>query len=93
MAPDGSSSRVRALIDSGSSASLISEQLVQSLRLNRTKQKVSVTGIGGVSPNVDIESVTNFKICPTSGVKRPIGLLALVVPSDLPASYVPINKK
>ena len=43
MAPDGSSSNVRALINSGSTASFISERLVQSLRLNRTNQKVYVT--------------------------------------------------
>ena len=49
IAPNDLSVRVRALLDSGSSASLISERIVQSPRLSCTKQKVSVSGIGGIS--------------------------------------------
>ena len=43
---DGREIRLRALIDSGSEATLISERAVQSLRLRRQKTKIKITGIG-----------------------------------------------
>ena len=65
LASDGSSVKTRALLDSRSSASFILERLVQSLRLNRTKQRVSVSGIGGISLPQPILSVTmQFQNCP-----------------------------
>ncbi|XP_029169628.1 uncharacterized protein LOC114939494 [Nylanderia fulva] len=42
----GEQSRVRALIDQGSEISLISERIVQQLRLPRTKSSLSLIGIG-----------------------------------------------
>ena len=65
LASDGSSVKTRALPDSRSSASFILESLVQSLRLNHTKQRVSVSGIGGISLPQPIRSVTmQFQNCP-----------------------------
>ena len=96
LASDGSSVKTRALLDSGSSASFISEKLVQSLRLNRTKQRVSVSGIGGISPPQPIRSVTSFKIVPIGIRANAINITALVVPrviSDLPVSPVPFDPK
>ena len=96
IAPDGSSLKVRALLDSGSSASFVSERLVQSLHLGRTKQKVSVSGIGGVSPDVAVKSVASFKIAPTTDEGRTVTITALIVPRvvrDLPTAPIPFNAK
>ena len=96
MAPNGLSVRVRALLDSGSSASFISERLVQSLRLSRTKQKVSVSGIGGVSPDMSIQSIASFKISPITPKERTIDVTALIVPRvirDLPIFPIPFDTK
>ncbi|XP_076660110.1 uncharacterized protein LOC143363398 [Halictus rubicundus] len=42
----GRRTTVRALLDQGSAATLISERIAQLLRLNRTRQLIRVTGIG-----------------------------------------------
>ena len=89
LASDGSSFKTRALLDSGSFTSFISKKLVQSLSLNRTKQRVSVSVIGGISPPQLICSVTSFKIAPIGIRANAINITALVVPcviSDLPVS-------
>ena len=49
IAPDGSSVEARALVDNASSASFVSERLVQILSLPRFNEHVRVSGIGGVS--------------------------------------------
>ncbi len=46
--PDGSSVGARVLLDNASSASFISERLVQSLSLHRVSQQIGVSGIGGL---------------------------------------------
>ena len=61
-APDGSSVETRALLDSASSASSVSECLVQSLSLPRTSQNVRVSGIGGLSHDSPIQYISNVKI-------------------------------
>ena len=60
--PDGSSLKARALLDSGSSASFVSERVVQTLRLPRIKQNVSVSVMGGASTQINVSSSTQFKI-------------------------------
>ena len=47
LGPDGTTSQVRALLDSASSASFISERLTQHLRLSRHHYGTKVSGIGG----------------------------------------------
>ena len=96
MGPSGSPFKARALIDSGSSSFLVSKRIAQSLRLTQVKQKVSVTGIGGGSADMKVESVSSFDICSTSGVKTPISIMALIVPrivNDLPTVSIPLNEK
>ncbi|XP_029055098.2 uncharacterized protein LOC114882376 [Osmia bicornis bicornis] len=48
----GRSVKLRALIDTGSEATFISERAAQSLRLSRRKVKIRVTGIGDQCANV-----------------------------------------
>ena len=94
--PNGSFMKIRALLDSGSSASFISERVVQSLRLQRIKQGVSVSGIGGSPLEMKINTVTTFKLHPVVGKKGSIDVTALVVPrvtSDLPTTSIPFDRK
>ena len=94
--PHGSPLKVRALLDSGSSASFVSERLVQALRLVRTRQKISVSGIGGISPATSVQSVANIKISPVTSNGKAIEVTALILPRvvrDLPTCPVPIDSR
>ena len=51
--PSGKLEKCRALLDTGSDSSFISEQCVQKLTLPRRKSKIGVTGISGNSTVVD----------------------------------------
>ena len=67
VAPDGSSTQARALLDNGSSAYFVSvERLVQSMCLPCTSQSVNISGIAGHSPIYPTKSIANFKITPIS---------------------------
>ena len=48
-APDGSSVKARALLDSASSASFISERLAQSLSLPHSPHSARISGVGPIS--------------------------------------------
>ena len=50
-APDGSSVKARAILDSVLSASIVSEHLSQSLRLPQFQLVVQTSGIAGLSHN------------------------------------------
>ena len=92
IAPDGSSVEARALLDNASSASFVSERLVQSLSLSRVNQHVRVSGIGGLSQRAPIQSISSFQVSPVGPNKRKIGVTAVVVPKvtcDLPLAPVP----
>ena len=94
LTPDGSSVEARALLDNASSASFVSERLVQSLSLPRFNQHVRVSGIGGVSQRAPIQSVSNFQISPVGPNERRIGISAVIVPKvtcDLPLTPVPFD--
>ena len=84
----------RALLDSASSSSFISERIVQSLRLKRSKQRITVSGIGGLSPDHPVQSITSFRIASMTSNERTIDVTALVVPKvtcDLPTFPVPYD--
>ena len=94
IAPDGSSVEARALLDNASSASFVSERLVQSLSLPHFNQHVRVSGIGGVSQRAPIQSISSFQISPVGPNKREIGSAAVVIPKvtcDLPLAPVPFQ--
>ena len=93
-APDGSS--VEVLLDNASSASFISERLVQSLSLPCINQQIRVSGIGGLSHKAPIPLIANFQISPVRPTGRSIGVTAVVVPKvtcDLPLRPVPFELK
>ena len=94
LTPDGSSVEARALLDNASSASFVSERLVQSLSLPRFNQHVRVSGIGGVSQRAPIQSVSNFQVSPVGPNERRIGISAVIVSKvtcDLPLAPVPFD--
>ena len=96
MAPDGSSVEVRALLDNASTASFVSERLVQSLSLPRTNQSIRISGIGGLSHKVPIQSVSRFQIKSVRSSTRVFEVNAVVIPRvscDLPTSPIPLDPK
>ena len=85
--PDGSTAEARALLDSGSSASFMSERLSQSLSLIRSRQSIKVHGIAGLSHSSPIQAIANFDISPMHDALRKLNLTAAIVPKvtcDLP---------
>lgn len=61
ISPAGESYHVRVLIDQGAELSLVSERLVQRLRLPRTRLSIPLVGIGGQKSNTTNGS-TSFRI-------------------------------
>ena len=93
-APDGSSVEARAILDSASSASFVSERLAQSLCLPRSNQGVRISGIAGLSHNSPSQSVANFDIHGILAPNKKINVSAIVVPRvtcDLPLHPVPFD--
>ena len=72
---DGSSIKARSILDSASSASFISERLTRTLCLSRSHRNTKISGVAGLSRNLPLQSVANFKISPTHLPNRPIGSL------------------
>ena len=82
-APDGTSIKARALLDSGSTTSFVSERVVQSLELSRRSQCLTVSGIGGISHNSPLSSVSTFEVSSLHSPKAKYAITAIVVPRDL----------
>ena len=74
-APDGSSIEARALLDSASSASFMSERLAHSLSLPRTSQSIRVSGMGAL-----LQSVAQFQLSSLQPGGRKVNVTAIVVP-------------
>ena len=90
-APDGNSVKVRALLDSGSTSSFVSERVVQSLGLSRHSQALTVSGIGGLSHKSPLSSVSTFEISSLTSSNAKYTISAIVVPRvtcDLPLQPV-----
>ena len=93
-APDGSSMQARAILDSGSSASFISERLAQSLRLPRSSQSTKISGVAGFVRN-SVQPVTTFQVFSTHSPTKKFVVSAVVVPRvtcDLPLHPIPFNQ-
>lgn len=96
IAPDGSTSRVRALLDSASSASFITERLTQRLRLPRRRHGVKISGIGGATSQLTVHGTVQCGITRIGQQGKVLNIEALVLPritSDLPSHPVPFNHK
>ena len=94
MSPDGCTTQARALLDSASSTSFISERLAQHLRLPRFRRQAQITGIGGLAHTACDQSFTCFRIAPVFSVGEGLEVEAIILPkvtSDLPLSPVPFD--
>ena len=90
-ASDGSSMKVRALLDLASSASFISERLVQGLGLPRSHHNLNISGVAGLSHQSPLQSFATFKISPVRSPPKDFAISAIVVPwvtCDLPLQPV-----
>ena len=58
-APDGSTVKARALLDSASSASFVSERLVKGLCLPRAHQNTTISGTAGLTRN-SLQAIANL---------------------------------
>ena len=86
-APDGTSIKVRALLDSGSTSSFVFERVAQSLGLKRSSRCLSVSGIGGMPHKSPLSSVSTFEISSLYQPSAKHVITAIVVPRvtcDLP---------
>ena len=95
-APDGSSIEARAILDSASSVSFITERLVQTLCLHRSHQNARISGVAGLTHKSPLQSIANFKISSVYSPTKKIDVAAIVVPRvtcDLPLQPTPFNSR
>jgi hypothetical protein len=92
-APGGSSIEARALLDSASSASFVSERLTRTLCLSRSHRNTKISGVAGLSRNFPLQSVANFKISPMHLPNRKFEVSAVVprVTFELPLQPVSMD--
>ena len=95
-APDDSSVEARAILDSVSSASFVSQRLSQSLRLPRSRQGVQISGIAGLSHNSPLQAVASLSISAVRSPSKKLKVTAVIVPCvtcDLPLHSIPFDLK
>lgn len=73
-APDGSSVKARALLDSASSASFISESLAQSLSLPHSPQSARISGVAGLVHKSPLQAVTKLSVTAPRNPTRNLSL-------------------
>ena len=89
--PNGSVMKVRALLDSASSTSFISERLTHLLEFPCTRRNVQISGIAGLSYGTPSQTVVQFAISPVQSTTDKSQVSAIVVPRvtcDLPVKPV-----
>ena len=90
MTPDGRTMQVRALLDSASSASFVSNRLVQQLCLPRHHRQAQIVGVGGLTHQRLGQSVVRFSVAPLFALQIEAFVLPTVT-SDLPLHSVPFD--
>ena len=88
--------QARALLDSASSTSFISEHLAQHLRLPRSRRLAQIAGIGGMSDRSSTQAVVQFQISPLWSTDKIFEVEAVVLPKvtcDLPLHPVALDQK
>ena len=92
---DGTSYKARALLDSGSSASFISERVAQHLHLPRQRQDSKVNGIGGGTMHLSSQVFANFTVKPVHSGGKTHKIEALVlrkITSNIPSCSLAFDK-
>ena len=95
-APNGSLVEARGILDSASSASFVSERIVQSLGINQSSCNATISGIAGLTHKSSTQFVATFNISPIHSPNQRINVSAIVVPRvtrDLPVSPISFNSK
>lgn len=95
-APDGSTTQARAILDSASSASFVSERLAQNLHLPCVNQSTRISGVAGLSCSSSAQSITDFKVSSLHSPSRKFDVKAVIVSRvtcDLPLHPTPFNPK
>ena len=64
-APNGSMMEVRGLLDSASSVSFVTEQIVQTFRMPRSACDAKFSGIAGMTHSSTVQAVVTFNVAPT----------------------------
>ena len=77
--PNGSAMKVRALLDSASSASFVSERLTHLLEFLHVHQDVRISGVAGLSHRSPSHSVVQFSVSPLSSPIEQTRISAVVV--------------
>lgn len=93
-APDDSLIEARAILDSASSASFVSERLSQTLCLPRSHQNTKISGVAGLTHNSPLQMIASFSVSATRNPSKKYEITAIVVPHitcDLPLHSVPFN--
>ena len=93
--PDGHTTKARALLDSASSASFITERLAQHLHLPQRHHEKKISGIGGASKKSP-RGMVDFKITSLGSEGKTLDAQALVLPkitSVLPSHPIPFSHK
>ena len=94
--PDGSTSRARALLDSASAASFISERLVQRLHLPRQRYNAKISGIGDSPSRSTPRGIVHFGVTQVNGKGKSLNVDAIVLPkitSNVPTQPVTLDPK
>ena len=92
--PNGFATQARALLDSGSEASFITERLAQQLHLSRRRQGPAITCLGGSMPQTPSKGLVSLQITDTSQAGKIHAVEALVLPkiaSNTPSYPVSIQ--
>ena len=79
-APDGSKMKVRALLHSASSASFVSERLVQNLGILRSRHEITISGVAGMTNSSQLRSIAPLDISPIYSHDNHLAVTAIVVP-------------
>ena len=96
ISPAGYSVQARALLDSVSSTSFVSEKLAQCLHLPCSSQNALISVVAGLARCCSTQFITHFGVCSTYSPARKIDITAVVVPRvtcDLPLHPVAFNLK
>lgn len=88
---DGSTVKIRGLLDSASSASFISERLAQILHLPRSNHQVTISGIAGLSDHSPLRSVTAVNVSSIYSPGNTLTVTTIIIPQvtcNLPIHHV-----
>ena len=94
--PEGVSVEARALLDSSSSTSFISQRLVNSLSLPCMRQNAKISGVTGLARTSALQSITKFIITPVQSPSKLLDVTAVITPHvtcDLPLHPIRFSPK